>query len=195
MCHGQSDQLIPRRMIFERFPQWQSPPQRPSFTIHWQRCSGHWQAGSYFHTYVFFFHICWRGGEMWTGSFHESLFCSYSGGFGMSSSWKDRVEERAKFPHRRGGTGVKHWRQYMGGGWTESWELVTGLCEIYSNFFNYWHTNSPPELIVGGQILGKEENYFASIQRERGHPAQGNKVINSCFCVMMQGKFNIPFCD
>lgn len=94
----------------------------------------------------------------------------------MSSSWRtDRKNEQESVP-----TAGKGEKRVGGGrlcvglhGGGESWELVTGLCEIYSNSFNDWRANSPPALSVGGQILGRAP--FTSTQRERGHSVQGNK--------------------
>lgn len=84
---------------------------------------------------------------------------------------EDRMEESAEERSHSGGwvwAGPGCVTDCMVG---ESWELVTGLlCEIYSNFFNYWRANGPAALIVGGQILGRAA--LASTQRARRRTSQ-----------------------
>lgn len=110
---------------------------------------------------------------MWRGSFMKARFVHRVVVFEMSSSWRPEWNKEQK-EHSHIGEERERKRVGVGGGgmhdrlcgWGESWELLNGLCEIYSNFFKYRPASSPPTLSTKGSDSGAP---FTSTQGERGH--------------------------
>lgn len=164
--------LVPKRVDIEIFPQWQNPPHRLSFTIRWLPCSGHWQAS--FNT---FSTLAVRGVRCEWAVLWKACFVHTAAVWGWVhlGGQNGRKSKRA-FPLRgmERGRGEWAWAGCVTGLSHE--KLVTGHCEIYSNFFNYRNANNPPALSFGDQILGRTPPHIQQ---------RGNKIINSFFCVMM----------
>lgn len=125
----QSTFLIPRRLIFELFPQWQ-------FTMHWLPCSPSDRPAVHTFRYVFFSTFSFKGVTCEWGVFVKACFVH------VAEFWDELIiggqNGRKSIPTSRGGRGSVGGKGLHGEG--ESWELVTGLlCDIYSNLFTYWH--------------------------------------------------------
>lgn len=171
------------------FPRWQCAPLRL-----W--CPAQWLVRSCFNPYVFFSILAVRRGDMWRGSFMKARFVHRVVVFEMSSSWRPEWNKEQK-EHSHIGEEKERKRVGVGGGgmhdrlcgWGESWELLNGLCEIYSNFFKYRPASSPPTLSTKGSDSGAP---FTSTQGERGHARLlGKRQMMIVDDVL--GEFSIPF--
>lgn len=149
------------------FPRWQCAPLRL-----W--CPAQWLVRSCFNPYVFFSILAVRRGDMWRGSFMKARFVHRVEVFEMSSSWRPEWNKEQK-EHSHIGEEKERKRVGVGGGgmhdrlcgWGESWELLNGLCEIYSNFFKYRPASSPPTLSTKGSDFHTRGVWACSAAREK----------------------------
>lgn len=129
---------------------------------------------------------------MWTVHFHESLFCSSSGGLRWVHQEKKRV-----FPQRGKGrrewvwAGWDVWGTDRGGGVSHenSW-LASSLRFIQPSSIADVPTVERRSLL---EVRFSEEHPLTSTQRERSHSAQDTKSKTASFCAIVTfGKFNSP---